>query len=360
MVGFGGATTLAESAILARPAVWSAGCLDRPAFDIMLVVGTAAVALAGGITAWIVPAMFLPILIADFWILGYHHVVSTYTRLAFDRASRREHFFLVYVLPLLVLAAVLLMIVTLGMWSVPTLYLYWQWFHYTRQSYGIAQIYRRKAGVLGDEPRWLQQATIYALPLWGILHRSAAGPERFLGLEIAALPVPVWLADGVGIAALALTGAWIASRIRDFWNGRLALLHTVYLASHFVIFFAGYVAIPSMESGWLVINIWHNAQYVLFVWLYNRNRFRKGMDPAARVLSWTLQPGRAWAYFGMCLAISTTLYVTANQIVGTFAAIALPLMLIIFQTINFHHYIVDALIWKVRKPPLRATLGING
>ncbi len=29
-------------------------------------------------------------------------------------------------------------------------------------------------------------------------------------------------------------------------------------------------------------------------------------------------------------------------------------------TINFHHYIVDELIWKVRRPSLRKTLGIAG
>ena len=39
------------------------------------------------------------------------------------------------------------------------------------------------------------------------------------------------------------------------------------------------------------------------------------------------------------------------------AAIALP-TIIIYQTINFHHYIVDGLIWKARKKPMRKTLGL--
>ena len=38
---------------------------------------------------------------------------------------------------------------------------------------------------------------------------------------------------------------------------------------------------------------------------------------------------------------------------------ALPLFLVAYQTINFHHYIVDGLIWKVRKKPLRANLGLE-
>jgi len=33
-------------------------------------------------------------------------------------------------------------------------------------------------------------------------------------------------------------------------------------------------------------------------------------------------------------------------------------MLVIFQTINFHHYIADAIIWKVRKKSIRDNLGV--
>jgi hypothetical protein len=39
--------------------------------------------------------------------------------------------------------------------------------------------------------------------------------------------------------------------------------------------------------------------------------------------------------------------------------IALP-AIIIYQTINFHHYIVDSIIWKARKKPMREALGLKG
>jgi hypothetical protein len=38
----------------------------------------------------------------------------------------------------------------------------------------------------------------------------------------------------------------------------------------------------------------------------------------------------------------------------------LALTLIVYQTINFHHYIVDGIIWKVRKPRVRENLGLAG
>jgi len=346
--------------IAARPRA-AAGWLDRPAFDALLVVGTATLAIAAGTTAWVVPALFVPILFADLWVLGYHHVIATFTRLCFDRDSRREYRFLIFGLPLVVLAGVLLMAATLGLWTVPTLYLYWQWFHYTRQSWGVAQLYRRKGGVADDGPAWLHRATFYAVPLWGILYRSATAPDRFLGLEFCALPVPMWLADAVGLVALALTVLWVYGRIAAWRDGQLPVAHTLYLVSHFAIFAAGYWLIPTLDYGWLAINIWHNAQYVLFVWLFNRNRFRSGVSSTARLLSWTVQPGRAWAYFGLCLAISTLVYLGLNRSGAAIAvATALPASLIIFQAVNFHHYIVDSLIWKVRGRKLRQAFAIPG
>jgi hypothetical protein len=39
-------------------------------------------------------------------------------------------------------------------------------------------------------------------------------------------------------------------------------------------------------------------------------------------------------------------------------ATSLPLFAIVFQAINFHHYLVDAVIWKVRRKPVRENFGI--
>lgn len=233
--------------------------------------------------------------------------------------------------------------------------------HYARQSHGVAQVYRRKGLVLDDTPRWLQQATFYAVPLWGILYRSATAPGQFLGMEFRAIPVPLWLANSVGVIAIGLLLWWIVGRIRATRDGRLPFVHTAYLASHFAVFIVGYWLIPTLDHGWLIVNIWHNTQYLLFVWLFNRGRFKSGVVAEARLLSWTVQPGRAWAYFGLCAAISTIVYVVLGQTAAAIAASTkLPMNLIVFQAVNFYHYIADAMIWKIRKAPIRATLALNG
>jgi hypothetical protein len=344
--------------------VQPAGWLRSRSFDLWFIVGIAAIALLSGAVVVARPALFGLVLFLDLWLLGYHHVVSTYTRLCFDRDSFVSHRFLLVWLPPMVLAATVGLAVGIGPWTLATIYFYWQWFHYTRQSWGISQGYRRKAGGLVTEGQRLSQLTFYLLPLWGILHRSHQAPAAFLGLELKTLPVPGLLVDVVGAAALLTLAWWLAGRLAAWWRGQLPLAHTLFMLSHFAIFYVGYILIDPVDHGWLVLNVWHNAQYVAFVWLFNTNRFKNGVDPKARFLSMISQPDRKALYFATCFAISTLLYVaiwlSIDTVKGHFETLLLPLALIVYQTINFHHYIVDALIWKLRRKPIQQTLGVAG
>ena len=81
-------------------------------------------------------------------------------------------------------------------------------------------------------------------------------------------------------------------------------------------------------------------------------RFAGGVDPKAKFLSHISQPKNYWSYILICLAITTVVYLGIQ-----FALAGIIVLVIIYQTINFHHYVVDGLIWKVRKKSLRETLG---
>lgn len=337
-----------------RPIGWLRG----PGFDLSFIVGTTIIAVASGLLVLMDPRLFIPILLLDLWLLGYHHVIATYTRLCFDRGSFREHRFLILWLPFLVLGATLALAMGLGLWVVGSIYLYWQWFHYTRQSWGISQIYRRKSGGLVTEGEGLTKIMFYLLPLWGILYRSWQAPEKFLGMELRVIPVPGLLVDVVAVAAIAAMALWVFFRARAFLRGQGPVAHTVYMVSHVTVFAVGYLLIEDVTYGWLVINVWHNAQYVLFVWFYNSNRFKNGIDAKARFLSTISQSKNWWLYFAICFAITTLIYKGISALGAAFIILGLPSLIIIYQTINFHHYIVDSLIWKVRKKPMQKTLGI--
>jgi hypothetical protein len=58
------------------------------------VVGIALASLLPGLFVILNPSAFTAIFIVNGWLLGYHHVTSTYTRLVFDRDSLTENRFL--------------------------------------------------------------------------------------------------------------------------------------------------------------------------------------------------------------------------------------------------------------------------
>ena len=335
------------------------GWLRSRTYDLTLIRSAALLALLSGMLVVMNPALFGVVLIADLWLLGYHHVVSTMTRLTFDRASIRENRLLLFYLPPLVFGVTFLLAWQAGIWLIASIYLYWQWFHYTRQSWGVSQAYRRKCGDLVNEDPWFSKIAFYLVPIYGILYRSWQSPDEFLFQELRVLPIPEVLVDVVGIAALIATGIWAVQRLIAWRQGRLARSHTYYMISHFVIFLAGYRLIEDITHGWLVINIWHNAQYILFVWLFNTNRFKQGIEPSCRFLSWMSQASNKWKYFGVCFGISTAVYALINLAVGSTLIAGLPFAVLVYQAINFHHYIVDSVIWKMRKKPMRVNLGLE-
>lgn len=334
------------------------GFLRGAKFDVTYVVGVGFLALLSG---WFVvnnPKLFPAIFVLNGWLLGYHHVISTFTRLAFDRDSFDEHKFLVTWLPLIVLGAVALACALFGRWILTTSYLYWQWWHYTRQSYGVSRIYQRKAGLNND---LIHKLIIYAVPTWGILYRSYQSPDKFLYLEVKVVPVSYWLVLVAGLFTLAIVAWWVTEIVKAKARGTLSSAHTLYVASHLTIFGVGYLVIDDINHGWLVLNVWHNCQYILTVWMFNNNRFKNGVDSRHRFLSFISQRRNLLTYFAVCLLISTIAY-SAISYSLTWLAIAtatsLPLFAIVFQAVNFHHYLVDAVIWKVRRKPVRQNFGI--
>ena len=318
--------------------------LRNPQFDFTLIVVVAGWALAAGAAIVAEPSWFWPILFLDVWLLGYTHVVSTFTRLAFDRESFRQHRLLLIPLPIVVGAFTVGLALLFGVWLVATVYLYAQWFHYTRQSYGISRMYLRKADAVPESRDLVLDGVIYALPLWGILSRSHQQPASFLSLPLYTFPVPAALLYVVGTVAAVSVVLWVARELRGV--GRRRAPHSAYVASHIAMFSAGYLLIADINTGWLVLNIWHNLQYVLIVWMFNARRFAKGVDPQRRFLSTISQPRNVVLYALVCWAIGTALYFNIDWVLALVSQTVLPLSLLAYMTINFHHYVVDAIIWR--------------
>ena len=67
------------------------------------------------------------------------------------------------------------------------------------------------------------------------------------------------------------------------------------------------------------------------------------------------QPNRLWLYLLTCVGITGIVY----WVIGTLNALlfaGLSAAVVLYQIVNFHHYIVDAMIWKGPKPATRESL----
>jgi hypothetical protein len=325
--------------------IWSAG------FDTTLLLAPLATGLAVGALTVADPRLFPSLLFLDVWLLGYHHVVATYTRLAFDRQSLRTNRFLAVDLLFLIMAGAVLVTLAGGAWLIATAFLYLQWFHYMRQGYGLSRMYFRATprGTGAQSRDVITDAVIYTVPVYGIAQRSTTMGDTFLGSPVTRIILPEPLTLILGAVAAVAVAAWTLRTATDWWQGRLDRHYAGFVLSHVLIFLIGYVLIDDVNIGWLTVNAWHNFQYVLVIWMVNSKRYAGGVDPTARLLSTVSQPGRVWWYFGTCLAISTFVYFNLNQLTVAVLGGSLAATLGVYMGINFHHYVVDALIWKRRR-----------
>lgn len=344
-----GRVVFGSGKMLASGKLKSSELLLSPRFDGFFIFGIALLAIASGTFVIYFPQLFWLVLGANLWLLGYHHVIATYTRLAFDKVSFRQYKKLVLVLPFFIVAAVAVLAKLFGLWLIGTIYFYWQWWHYTRQSWGISSAYWHRSQHKTVENPGLVSAVFWSLPIFGILARSYQGPETFLGIPLWTLDVPHFVLQIAGGFFLLAMGYWLISRYQLLRENKLSMAHTSYMLSHFAIYYIAYIHINDVTIGWLVINIWHNAQYIAFVWMYNNRKYSAGIDPEAKLLSKMSQRKNIVLYFLVCMALTTAIYLAVQKSVFAFGFTYIALV-VVYQSINFHHYIVDSMIWKKPKP----------
>jgi hypothetical protein len=264
--------------------------------------GPLALALGLGLMASLSPAMLMAVVLVDVWLFANPHLVATYTRIGARAADVRKHWFLIFFLPALVLAGVVATALAYEVAGLFTLYFIAQTYHVTRQSFGIARAFRRvESGPL--RPDRLAEGLIYIFPAWGLLARCAEAPQTFLGYPIQLPPVPAQLADAMGFAALACGGWWLQRQCRAALAGKINGRHDAFVASHLCISLAAYIWIADITVGWLVVNIWHNLQYLLFVWVQNIRRDGPAQDGLATPVDVAGLWKNAARYGGVCLLL---------------------------------------------------------
>jgi len=287
--------------------------------------------------------MLLAILYIDIWLLANPHLIATYTRIAAISTRTRIYWGLVLVAPIAIAVGLTIVALAYEATGLFALYFVLQAFHVSRQSYGIAKRYERQS----QAPRQrLAYLLIYLFPAWGYLHRSAQAPESFLGYPIWLPPVPQELVYATGAVAFGAALCWLLR------SGYLGKFHSSnrpfhsFILSHVIVSLIGYVWISDITVGWLVVNVWHNIQYLIFVYRQRHVQSKESAQGNGKLLHKALRTPAS--FFLTCSLCGAIVYVVADTIGESLLWLGLPTLLIVHFTLNFHHYLADSVVWKSR------------
>lgn len=297
------------------------------------------------------PSWWFAVIAVDLWFLSFPHVASTFSRTAFRAADRSEHRWILTRLPWIALAGCATVTALFGASVLNGLYLFWQTFHYARQARGMHRALRHAHeqpphDLLGD-------LTLYGVALWALSRRLVQHPRTFLGVEIALPRVSSAVAVALALVAAALFAAFVLRMLRDAVREGSAFepASRVFVLTQVVVFVVSYVIIESPTIGWLAVNIAHNAQYLLFVYAWNKRRFAGEPQDSAGALARLIEPRRGWLFYAVFAAIGAVMYGAAALIADvSYAAWGLTVTyLVLVQALNVHHYVADQLLWRAPK-----------
>jgi hypothetical protein len=189
-----------------------------------------------------------------------------------------------------------------------SVYFYWQQFHYGKQNFGLSVWSGTEVPNRLDKTFYLG---IVALSLLGLL---SDGPQSFFGyalyfpitLSISKMAIFAWM--------IAITSLYIFYRPKQ-------LAHAL---SHTLIFSFAYMYCEHFALGWLLMNVFHNLQYLKFMKSYETK----------------------FAFLRVPVLLTIGLYILQFHVFNGLIFLSLPLGLSLMMALNFTHYTLDGLIWR--------------
>jgi hypothetical protein len=251
------------------------------------------------------PTSFNILFLINIWLFSLPHTFSTFTR--GDRRTTK-HIALVAALMVIFLGTIITISNISGLVFLYSLYFYWQQFHYGKQNFGLASWGASEAPNFLDKSFYL---IIIGLSLFGLLNN---GHQSFFGYVLYT-PFTLFIPKlSIFTSMMVLTATYIFFRPKQ-------LKHAL---SHTLIFSFAYLYCEHFALGWLLLNVFHNLQYLKFMKNYEA-RF-----------SFILAP----------VALTLMLYILQFHILKGFILFSLPLSLALMLALNFTHYSLDGMIWK--------------
>lgn len=310
-------------------------------------------------TAWSMQlALFLS------YVCNYPHYAASYQRLYSSWSEAKKYPDVAFVWPAIFLAlacASLMLPGVIAPWYCK-LILIVNGYHYSGQTYGIALIFARKAGIVFNRLQKLALAgPIYISWLYptSAANTIASPREEFYGVDIPSLCMPVEIVDylyrGFSIAVLvyaALT-LWCSFKKKQ----HLPFVFHLVVATQLIWF--------SIGSGNDYFNefvpFFHCMQYLVIVtYFYFRSLTAKtaqsqdatdvsalGADTPLKFLA----SGQFTQYYCQLILIGVALFWLIPHVLAlTHVCDILLAQAVVITFINLHHFFIDGAVWKLKRP----------
>ena len=266
--------------------------------------------LISAILVHFIPITFPVLFAVNIWGLSMPHTFSTFTRGDLRRPKVSAIAFILF----LILAGIIYTAsFKFGFVLVYSFYFYWQQFHYTKQNMGIGvwdQKDRSKKERVIDETFFFLVTIISIL---GIFHGENI---QFFAYQLIN-PIKLSLNSNLAIAInTILFLIYIYLRPK---NIKMAFTHTL-------IFTFSYLMINNFAIGWLLLNILHNSQYLIFMHQKEKNFL--------------------FVIYAVIFSLIFYGVIELSAKSGNLFFIPITISIVLMLALNFTHYLFDAFIWK--------------
>jgi hypothetical protein len=230
-------------------------------------------------------------------------------------------------------------------------YLTWAPFHYAKQVYGLSLMYGFRSGIRFDDGDkrmiyWVSMLPFIYAFFGGSPHMGAGWllpPEvvrNVPGLLVALTAVKNILQIAVFVAPLLMYWKIAATKRRG-----LPLIILLMMLSNGL----WWVALNFNEA-FVLATIGHGVQYMAITLIYHVREQARRPDNRH---GWTYH---ALSFYAKCVALGYALFNCWPYFFVWAGAGVAESMLLVIATINVHHFIVDAYIWRLRVPANRTAL----
>ncbi len=296
------------------------------------------------------------------YFLADAHNAATLVRLYGNEKMRKSFPVLAYAggLAFLVLAACCMICPSLLSFAMK-LYLVLIWHHLIAQAYGLIRIYCAKSKYVMNRAEHFALSLIHWSLIAFVIVRQFAAPEfsmdSFLGVSL-----PYWFS--LPASVVSAVSVFLGSSVCFFVTMilRKALKEKMYfpLPALLILFTMFLAAIPSRGTYDIFAlyfpGFFHSTQYIALT-TFSHLKESGALDGVEPGKIWTkLFSARVFEYWGTLLFIGLGFYLCIPAICVQFGVPFVASAAAIFCAVNFHHFIADSMIWKLKNPELRHLL----